>query len=131
MAQTVTARPPLQFGRGYRVSLTTTSGTHVTGQPVPIQGRNRLVVVEGSFVVKNAATDMTLEVAWTDPDGGAQTRYAYIVGTTTALDAYSAAVGTYGFTSGALLCEMGTTITITATAGTANNITVSAAPLGA
>lgn len=129
MDQTATRRPPYQYGRAYRVPLTTTSATVVLAQPV--SGRNVLVRVEGSMVVGSGGSTITVTAAWTDPDGGAQTAYLYLFGTTTALNAYSASAGVLGFESQPLLCEMDTTLTVTATAGTANKVTLTVAPLGA
>lgn len=111
------------------VPLTSTSGVNLFGEPVPVGGRNRVFTLEGSVAVATSATDITVEVAWTDPTAGKQTAYAYLE-TGTALDAESLAVGVTAF-SKRIAALNGTTVTVTVTAGTANQATVSAVLRGA
>ena len=110
-----TARKQLIVASAKRLLLANTSATNVLVYTVRKTG---LFSVQPYAVVENAATTLTLSMSWTDPDAGADT-YDWATGG-------SQAVGTAVF-SGLLICAQGgTTITVSATAGTANNITVSA-----
>ena len=76
------------------------------------------------MVVTTAATDLTLTVKYTSPDlSTAQTL--------TVLSTVSEPTGATGFVSDPFMVAGGTTVTITATAGTANQATVSVALRGA
>ena len=128
MAQSITRRPVMEV-RATLVPLTSTAGVNLFGQPVPVGGRNRLYTLEGSVAVTTAATDITVEVRWTDPTAGSQTAYAFAE-SGAAISATSLPVGVTGF-SKRLAAAAGTTVTVTVTAGTANQATVSAALRGA
>jgi len=123
--QTATRDLVWQFGRGFRQVLSTTNPTTVT-PAIPVGGRNRLVLLLGSVAVTTAATTLTVTVTYTeatDPEAGPQTQ--------TVVNAVSEPVGATGFTGGPFFCAAGTTIQVTATAGTANQATVSVTFVGA
>jgi len=120
--QTATRDLAWQFGRGYRQALTTTNPTTVT-PAIPVGGRHRMVLLLGSVAVTTAATNLTVTVTYTDPDAGQQTK--------TVLNGVSEPVGATGFVGGPFLCAAGTTVQVTATAGTENQATVSVTLVGA
>lgn len=95
--------------------VTTTSATDVLTYTVE---RDANYSVSPYVVVQSATTSITLALAWTDPIAGAVTYSWY----TTA----SKVVGVYTLPPQHITALMGTAITLTATAGTANNIYISA-----
>jgi hypothetical protein len=116
MAATATART-VRAQRALRVLLTTTSATNVFGAPVPVVGRNRFVRLWGEANTSTAATTLTLTVTYTHPDLGVQQA--------TVVNGTSEPVGLTPITGGPFLVAGGTAVTVTATAGTANQIRLS------
>jgi hypothetical protein len=110
-----TARYPLVLARAKRVLLSTTGATTVLSYTAR---KNTLLSIRPYVVVKNAATVLTLQASFTDPDFGADT-YSWYNGV-------SVPVGVNIQEEIMVLAQGGTTVTITATAGTAGNVTVSA-----
>jgi hypothetical protein len=95
--------------------ITGTAATQVLSYIAPRRGLYR---VTPYLEVANAATVVTLTATWTDPVLGAQT-YTW-------QNAANLAVGTYPQSPQLVRAQGGTAITVTVTAGTANNVTASA-----
>lgn len=83
-----------------------------------IARKTGLYALNCGAAVSNAATDVTLSASWTDPDAGAST-YTWV-------NTVSEAVGSYPQNTVLVTAKGGSTITINATAGTANNVVVGA-----
>jgi hypothetical protein len=96
------------------VQLTTTSATTVASLTPPAQGNYEIKVY---YRVVNAATNLTITVTYTDGSGSLQT-YNIVNGG-------SQAVGPYSCVPVLINATPASPITVTATAGTANNVYVS------
>lgn len=101
------------------LTLVGTASTPVLACPIRVTG---LYEVPIYWTVTTAATDLTVTVTYTDPTSGAQTL--------TPVDAVSEPVGA-GSARVVVVAQGGTTLTVTATAGTAAQLTLSAAVLAA
>lgn len=100
--------------RAHRNLLTTTDATTIFSFTPRKTG---LYQITPYVQVGTAATDLTLALAWTDPDAGAQTYDWY--------NDASVPVGVAMQGSRLIVAQGGKTVSLTATAGTANNIKVS------
>jgi len=121
VATTLTQRAVLQFGRAYRSLLTSTAATTVlTAQ---VGGRNRLLVFKG-YASSGSATTISITVGWTDPDTGADS-YTYTTANV------GGASGNASFAPLVLFAQAGSTVTVQATAGTANAVRVTCTLEGA
>lgn len=99
----------------HEVELTTTgSTTIVTFTP----GSNGNYKISGYFRVVSATTNVTWVVSWTDASGAQ---------TLTVLSSVSESVGSYPLSDFMVSCASGHPITVSATAGTANQVYCSAA----
>lgn len=93
--------------------LNTTNATTVVQVVAPSDG---LYQVRCTVDVVTAATVLTLEIQYTDPTTGAQTYQFY--------NASNVNVGSQIQLAGMIRASAGTDITVTATAGTTNQVTV-------
>jgi len=119
MATLYTTRKVLSPVRVRRVLLTTTAATTVLSWTPPVTG-SYAVALYASVVT--AATATTLTVSWTDPDTGTSQSL-------TVANAQSLPVGATPFGTYHIVAQAGSPIAVTATAGTANQVRVSAAVL--
>lgn len=115
MAALNTARTPLIVARAKRILLSTVGATQILQYTAR---KTMLLKVQPYVVIKVAGTVLTLAVAWTDPDAGADTFNWY--------NAINVPVGISLQQEVLLLAKGGTTVTITGTAGTINQATLSA-----
>lgn len=124
MSQSIVQVPVWSYVRARRLKLTAvgqvTVATFVAG------GRDLELVALGTAVVKNAATALGLTARWTDPDGGNQTLAWFTYDTSK-----PALVGVYNLAAIPMVVAAGSTGTITAQAGTANNVVISTDVWGA
>ena len=114
MAAINTSRSPVVRAHAKRIAITTTIATTILSSTARKTG---LFVAGVSMAVLNAATTLTAQLTYTDPDGGAQT-YTWV-------NAVNEAVGTYPQNVVNICAKGGTTINLVVTAGTANNIIAS------
>jgi hypothetical protein len=120
VAQSIVPVPAFVWGGATRYLLTTTAATPVAA--VPVGGRNLAALVTVYVSVPSGQqTTLTVTVAWTDPDTGADS-YAVINGATLTGNTQGLPVP--------LLAAAGSLITVTATAGTANVARVTVTVLG-
>jgi hypothetical protein len=97
------------------VLITGTSATTILVFTAPRRG---LYEITPYLEVANAATVVTVTVSWTDPVNGADS-YSWYTN-------QSLGIGDYSLHSFLVRASGGTQITLTITAGTANNVTASA-----
>lgn len=120
MAQSIVPVPAYVWGGATRYLLTSTAATTVAA--VPVGGRNLAAWVAVYVSIPSGQqTTLTVTVAWTDPDTGADS-YAVIAGATLTGNTQALPVP--------LLAAAGSTITVTATAGTPNVARVTAVVAG-
>lgn len=116
MATTYTSRKAQVVAHANRVLLTGISATTIlTYTPQ----RTTKLQIDTYFSVKTAATDVTITLAYTDPDAGAVTP--------TLLSLTSEPAGAYPQNAVSILAQGGSAVEIEFTAGTANQVTASAA----
>ncbi len=115
MATLYTSKEVRLRARAHRNLLTTTDATTIISFSPRKTGLYQVVPY---VQVSNAATDLTLTLAWTDPDAGAQTYDWY--------NTASVPVGVAMQGPRLIVAQGGQVVSITATAGTANNIKISA-----
>jgi len=96
------------------MTLTSTSATTVLSYTPAASGQFK---VSGYLRVANAATGVTVTLTYTSPSGSQ---------TITLVPQYTLAVGDYTITATTFEATTSSAITLTATAGTANNVTISA-----
>jgi hypothetical protein len=120
MATSIIQSPLWSYGRAHRYLLTTTSLTDVL--TIPVVDGNVGLLLWGSIVVVVAATVVTAQVQWTDPDGGAQS----IVW----LNAQTLNPNVYPLSPIGVLAQQGTTVTFQVQAGTANQVRATFAAWG-
>ncbi|NMP22202.1 hypothetical protein [Sulfobacillus harzensis] len=117
MAEVAFPRTPLVPDRNIRTLLDTTNATDVLTWTPAVTGLFLLVL---SLNVKTAATDVTVSVSYTDPDTGATT--------VTLVNDVSEPVGITPV-NGVITAQAGQAITVSVTAGTANQVRVAGALL--
>jgi hypothetical protein len=88
MAASIVQIPVWSLARARRVSVPTSLTSILT---VPVVGDNLLVYVGGFLRVLNVSTTVTVQVSWTDPDGGADS-IAWYTSQTLSPGGYSLAV---------------------------------------
>jgi len=114
MPMSLTSRHPLALHLEPEI-LTTTTATEVMAYSPTI---TRVVRVQPGAQILNAATTLTLTATWTDPTSGSQQTYTWA-------NAENLPVGPVPIAPILVTVAGGTTLTVTATAGTAGNIVVS------
>lgn len=112
MAEVAIPRTPVVADRNIRTLLTTTSATPILTWTPEVTG---LYLLALSLNVQTAATTVTVSVTYTDPDTGATT--------VTPVNAVSEPVGVTPVIM-AFTAEGGSPITVSVTAGTANQVHV-------
>lgn len=114
--QDYTHRPPEVVARNRQTLLTTTAATTLATFTPQVSG---LYLVGVAGTVQTAATDLTVAVTYTDPTTGQAATLTLASGT-------SVAVGPVSLV-GMLAAQGGAAVAISATAGTANQVTLSPA----
>lgn len=115
MAVIYTERPVTTVAEALRVPLTTTSATTV----LQFTPRTDVQLMVRAYVAAKSASALTLALTWTDPDLGSMEYDFYPPGSS--VPAGAAAQVAYP-----LVAQGGTPVTLTATAGMANAVTISA-----
>jgi hypothetical protein len=111
-----TIRPAAVVDRNRTVLLTTTAATTILAHVPRLTG---FYWIAPYVEVANATTALTLGVQWVDPISGNTAQFGWLNATPTA-------VGVYLPAPRAFLAQAGQPIVLSATAGTANNVSVGA-----
>lgn len=118
MAELYTQQPILTVASTERTRLAVTTPVTILSVRVPVTA---MYLVTAYVTVLTAPTVLTLEVDWTDPDAGPQNYQWY--------SSTQVPVGVALQAPVKMLAQGGTSLTLTATAGTANQVIVSASVL--
>jgi hypothetical protein len=113
MSELYTHHPPEVVARNRMAALDTTAATTLLTFTPPVSG---LYQVGVAGTVQTAATDLTVSITYTDS-------VTQAAATLTLADAVSEPVGPVSL-SGFIAAQAGAAVTVTATAGTANQVTL-------